>query len=121
MSKFGILCMEEHHKRKRCCKASEKYGEFAMGSLSIFGEMPQKHSPIILSPRVEGLMGANVHSFIDEERKCWKTALIDETLLSFEPMLVKSIPLCITAQLDELIWPHSATSAYTVKTGYHFL
>ena len=47
--------------------------------------------------------------------------MIDETLMEFEATLVKSITLCITEQLDELIWPHSATGAYMVKTGYRFL
>ena len=35
--------------------------------------------------------------------------------------MVKSIPLCLTEQPDELIWPHSANGAYTVKMGYWFL
>ena len=83
--------------------------------------MPQKHSPTILSPRVGGLVEAKVHSFINEECRCWQIALIDETLLSFEAMVVKNMPLCHTEQPNELIWPHNATSAYTVKTGYRFL
>ena len=47
--------------------------------------------------------------------------MINETLMDFEVALVKSIPFCITEQPDELIWPHSATSAYMVTTGYRFL
>ena len=35
--------------------------------------------------------------------------------------MVKSIPLYLTEQPDELIWPHSANGAYTVKMGYWFL
>ena len=92
-------------------------------SVNIWGDrwLSLKYSPIILSPRVGGLVEAKVHSFIDEERKCWKAALIDETILSFEAMVVKNMPLCHTKQPDELIWPHSATGAYTVKIGYRFL
>lgn len=92
-------------------------------SVNIWGDrwLPQKHSPTVLSPRVGGLVEAKVHSFIDEERRCWKTALIDETLLSFEATVVKNMPLYPTEQPDELIWPHGATGAYTVKTGYRFL
>lgn len=83
--------------------------------------LPQKHSPQILSPRLEGLVEAKVHSFIDEERRCWKIELIDETLLSFEATMVKIMPLCHTDQPDELIWPHNTTGAYTIKTGDRFL
>ncbi|XP_065616751.1 uncharacterized protein LOC136062066 [Quercus suber] len=64
---------------------------------------------------------AKVQSLIDEERRCWKDELIDETLMEFEAVMVKGIPLCLTEQLDELIWPHSANGAYTVKSGYKFL
>nr|XP_023897448.1 uncharacterized protein LOC112009346 [Quercus suber] len=35
--------------------------------------------------------------------------------------MVKSIPLCLITQPDELIWPHSANGVYTVKSGYRFL
>ena len=34
---------------------------------------------------------------------------------------MKSIPLCLTEQPVELIWPYSANGAYTVKSGYRFL
>ena len=92
-------------------------------SAHIWGDrwLPQKHSALVLSPQVDGLAEAKVQNLIDEERKCWKTELIDETLLDFEATLVKSIPLCLTEQPNELIWPHSANGAYTVKSGYRFL
>ena len=63
-------------------------------------------------------MDAKVQNFIDEECRCWKIELIDETLLSFEATVVKNMPICLMDQPDELIWPHNATSAYTVKSGY---
>ena len=75
---------------------------------------------MILSPQIGGLVEAKVHNLIDEDGRCWRTDLINETLMDFEVALVKSIPFCITEQPDELIWPHSATSTYTVKTGYRF-
>ena len=92
-------------------------------SVHIWGDrwLPQKDSPLVLSPQVDELAEAKVQSLIDGDRRSWKTDLIDETLLHFEATMVKSIPLCLTEQLDELIWPHSANGAYTVKTGYRFL
>ena len=72
-------------------------------------------------PQVDELAEAKVHSLIDEDRRCWRTELIDETLLDFEAEMVKSIPLYLTEQSDELIWPHSVNGAYMVKTGYRFL
>ena len=71
--------------------------------------------------QVGGLAKAKVNSLIDEDRKCWRMKLINETLLDFEAKMVKSIPLCLTKQPDELIWPQSANGAYTVKTSYRFL
>ena len=35
--------------------------------------------------------------------------------------MVKGIPLCLTEQPDELIWPHNANGAYIIKSGYKFL
>ena len=92
-------------------------------SVHIWGDrwLPQKHSPLVLSPQVHRLVEAKVNRLIDEDRSCWRTDLIDETLLDFEAKLVKGIPLCLIEQSDELIWPHSANGAYTVKMGYQFL
>ncbi|XP_075669986.1 uncharacterized protein LOC142639733 [Castanea sativa] len=92
-------------------------------SIHIWGDrwLPHKHSPLVLSPQVEGLAEAKVQSLIDEDQRCWKTDLIDGTLLDFEATMVKSIPLCLTDQPDELIWPHSVKRAYTIKTSYRFL
>ena len=89
-------------------------------SIHIWGDrwLPQKHSPLVLSPQVHELAEAKVNRLIDEDRSCWRIDLIDETLLDFEAKLVKGIPLCLIEQSDELIWPHSANGAYTVKTGY---
>ena len=67
-------------------------------SVNIWGDrwLPQWHSPMILSPQIGGLVEAKVHSLIDEDGRCWRTDLIDETLMEFKAALVKSIPLCIT-------------------------
>jgi len=49
------------------------------------------------------LAEVKVNRLIDEDRSCWRTNLIDETLLDFEAELVKSIPLCLIEQSVELI------------------
>ena len=67
-------------------------------SIHIWGDrwLPQKHSPLVLSPQVHELAEAKVNRLIDEDGRCWRMDLIDETLLDFEAEMVKSIPLCLT-------------------------
>ena len=41
-------------------------------SIHIWGDrwLPQKHSPLVLSLQVDGLVEAKVQSLIDEDRRC---------------------------------------------------
>ena len=83
--------------------------------------MPIKYSPRVLSPWPEALLGAKVCSLIDAEQRQWKTEVLENTLLSFEVEIIRTIPLCCTNQPDVLTWPYNPKGEYTVKSGYQFL
>lgn len=67
--------------------------------------LPRKHSPRVLSPRPEALIGTKVSSLIDSVQKLWKTEVMENMLLSFEVETISTISLCRTKQLDILTWP----------------
>lgn len=58
---------------------------------------------------------------IDQETKQWDCAKIDHLFLPFEAAKIKSIPICITNQVDYIIWPRCRDGLYSVKTGYQLL
>ena len=83
--------------------------------------LPRKYSPRVLSPRLEALLGAKVCSLIDAEQRQWKIEVLENTLISFEVEIIRTIPLSRTNQLDVLTWPYNPKGEYTVKVGYQFL
>ncbi|XP_023884969.2 uncharacterized protein LOC111997138 [Quercus suber] len=83
--------------------------------------LPVKHSPLIVSPRIESLAGAKVCTFTDPNHEYWNNEVIDSTMLNFEAEIIKKIPLCDIDQLDTLTWPYNPKGEYTVKSGYQFL
>ena len=46
---------------------------------------------------------------------------MDLIFIPSEAQLIKSIPVCLSDQQDFLVWPHSRTGVYQVRSGYHFL
>ena len=83
--------------------------------------LPRKYSPRVLSPRPKALLGAKVCSLIDAEQRQWKTEVLENTLISFEVEIIRTIPLSHTNQPDVHIWPYNPKGEYTVKSGYQFL
>ena len=55
--------------------------------------LPRKHSPSVLSPRPEALIGAKVSSFIAPEQKQWKIEVLENMMLNFEVETIKTIPV----------------------------
>lgn len=80
-----------------------------------------KHSPRIVSPRVDVLADSKVSKLMDQDRGCWNREIIEATLLPFEAEIVQKIPLCNTHQPGTLTWPYNPNDEYTIKSGYKFL
>ena len=83
--------------------------------------LPGKFSSRIGSPQLATPGDAHVSSLIDQDTKTWDCAWIDHLFLPFEAEKIKAIPLCVTHQVDCLIWPRRRDGEYSVKTGYELL
>lgn len=64
---------------------------------------------------------AIVDQLIDRDSRWWNSALVDSIFFPSEAQLIKYIPVCLSAQRDFLVWPHSRTGMYQVRLGYHLL
>lgn len=64
-----------------------------------------KHSPRIVSPRVEALLEAKVCNLIEPNQNYWNSEVIDSTMLHFEAEIIKKFPLCLIDQPETLTWP----------------
>uniref|UniRef100_A0A7N2N0P5 Reverse transcriptase zinc-binding domain-containing protein n=1 Tax=Quercus lobata TaxID=97700 RepID=A0A7N2N0P5_QUELO len=52
---------------------------------------------------------AIVDQLIDRDSRWWNSALVDSIFFPSEAQLIKYIPVCLSAQRDFLLWPHSRT------------
>nr|POF10378.1 hypothetical protein CFP56_46242 [Quercus suber] len=75
----------------------------------------------VLSPVSVLSEESTVDQLINRDSRWWNSALVDLIFIPCEAQLIKSIPVCLSAQLDFLVWPHSRTGMYQVRSGYHLL
>ncbi|XP_075645296.1 uncharacterized protein LOC142616302 [Castanea sativa] len=68
-----------------------------------------------------GVVDATVDQLIDSDSRWWNTSLVDSIFLTFEAQLIKSIPVCHSAQEDFPFCLHSRTGMYQVHSGYNLL
>ena len=83
--------------------------------------LPGNNLGKVLSPISVLSKDATVDQLIDSDSRLWNTSLVDSIFLPFEAQLIKSIPVCHSAQEDFLFWPHSRTGMYQVRSGYNLL
>ena len=83
----------------------------------LLGKFPSR----IGAPQLATPGDVRISSLIDQDTKTWDCAWIDHLFLPFEAEKIKAIPLCVTHQVDCLIWPRSRDNEYSVKTGYELL
>ena len=77
------------------------------------------------------LLGSNSGRILSPASLLSEDATVDQLLdsesrqiqffLPFDAQLIKSIPMCYSAQEDFLFWPHSQTGLYQVRLGYKML
>ena len=82
--------------------------------------LPGAHSGRILSPVSVLSEEATVDQLIGNDSQWWNTNLVDSIFIPSKAQLVKSIPVCHSAQKDFLFWP-PWTGMYQVRTSYHLL
>ena len=81
--------------------------------------LPGAQSGRVLSPISVLSEEATVDQLIDRDSRWWNSALVDLIFIPSEAQLIKSIPVCLSDQRDFLVWPHSRTGVYQVRSGYH--
>lgn len=72
--------------------------------------------PLILAVRL-----ICVVDLIDADSEWWNTRNINTHFFPFEAQRVKSIPLCVIAQSNFLLWPMQRNGVYLIKFGYRLL
>ena len=89
-------------------------------SIKIYNDnwLPDSGSAKVVSPCVPALEGANVDFMINPDTGTWDFNLIDQHFLWFEAQWIKAIPLCVSRQVDIIIWPRCKNGEYSLKTGY---
>ena len=61
---------------------------------------------------------ATTDMLIDPNLGWWNLSVIDQCFYPLDAQIIKSLPLCITPQLDSLVWPVERSDHFLVKTGY---
>nr|POF07997.1 putative ribonuclease h protein [Quercus suber] len=92
-------------------------------------ELPRKRRVVsrkqkdgrVLSPVSVLTEEATMDQLIDRDSRWWNSAMVDLIFIPSEAQLIKSILVSLSAQRDLLVWPHSRTSMYQVRSGYHLL
>ena len=82
--------------------------------------------PSISTPRVSNLMGiefpeVRVSSLINAQMQNWDVDLLQALFKPKEVQLIRGISLGDVSTRDRLIWPHTQSGTYTVKSGYNLL
>ncbi|KAI8544639.1 hypothetical protein RHMOL_Rhmol08G0312200 [Rhododendron molle] len=59
-----------------------------------------------------------VEDVIDKEKKCWDKDKLGQAVSEIEMQAITSIPLTLFEREDRLVWHHTSTGVYSVKSGY---
>jgi hypothetical protein len=92
-------------------------------SVRIWGDnwLPRSSPGQVISPRNYFPADAKVSSLIDLPRREWKERVINHVFLPLEAGLIQGMPLSHQAAQDKLIWPHTPSGIFSVRSAYHFL
>ena len=82
--------------------------------------------PSISTPRVSNSMGIDfpevrVNSLINAQTRNWDEDLLQALFKPEEVQLIRGISLGDVSVRDRMIWPHTQSGTYTVKSGYNLL
>ena len=82
--------------------------------------------PSISTPRVSNPMGIDfpevrVNSLINAQTRNWDVDLLQALFKPEEVQLIRGISLGDVSTRDRMIWPHTQSGTYTVKSRYNLL
>ena len=83
--------------------------------------LPSDFLLFVSSPVAQDFEEDKVVNLIDPVSKQWYTATIQSIFSPRDIELIQSIPLRSFPMNDKLVWPHTPSRMYTVKSGYRFL
>jgi hypothetical protein len=92
-------------------------------SIRIWGDnwLPGSSPSQVISPRNYFPVDAKVSSLIDPIKMEWKECVINHVFLPLEVNLILGIPLSHHPAQDKIIWAHTPTGTFSVRSAYHFL
>ena len=92
-------------------------------SIKIYDDrwIPGTKTTKILSPRVLALEDATVDCMMNLDSGLWNSSVIDQHFLCFEAQRIKVIPVCVSRQVDCVIWQRCKNGEYSVKTRCQLL
>jgi hypothetical protein len=104
-------------------KSGSRRGIGNGSSVRIWGDnwLPRSSPGQVISPRNYFPADAKVSSLIDLPRRKWKERVINHVFLPLEASLILGIPLSLQAAQDKIIWPHTPSGIFSIRSAYHFL
>ena len=91
--------------------------------INVYGDrwLPGEDSACILSPKNGVASNWEVAKLLATRGEGWNDELVEALFLRFEAQRIKSIPIHVTDQKDNVTWPRCRLGAYSVKMGYQML
>ena len=91
--------------------------------ISIWGAawLPSTSELKVSNPMGIDFPKVKVSSLINPHTRSWDVDLLRALFKPEEAQLIIGIPLGNASASDRVIWPHTLSSVYTVKSGYYLL
>ena len=91
--------------------------------ISIWGAawLPSTSEPKVSNPMGIDFPKVKVSSLINPHTRSWDVDLLRALFKPEEAQLIIGIPLGNASASDRVIWPHTLSSVYTVKSSYYLL
>lgn len=91
--------------------------------ISIWGAawLPSTSEPKVSNPMGIDFPKVKVSSLINPHTRSWDVDLLRALFKPEEAQLIIGIPLGNTSASDRVIWPHTPSSVYTIKSDYYLL
>ena len=91
--------------------------------ISIWGTtwLPSTSERKVSNPMGIDFPEVKVNSLINPHTCSWDVDLLQALFKPKEAQLINDIPLGNASACDRVIWPHTQSGVYTVKSGYYFL
>ena len=80
--------------------------------------VPNSSTHKVISPKGMFLLDSKVCDFIDVEKRCWDSDLLNQAFLPFEVEEIAEIPLSVRLPKDKQVWVETSNGFFTAKSAY---